>query len=42
MARPQYSQWQALLGRNLIHRVVRHARDMQVTIVAERHRDKEK
>jgi two-component system, OmpR family, sensor histidine kinase KdpD len=42
MARPQYSRWQALLGRNLIHRVVRHARDMQVTIVAERHRDKEK
>ena len=42
MARPQYSPWQALLGHNLIHRVVRHARDMQVTIVAERHRDKEK
>jgi two-component system sensor histidine kinase KdpD len=42
MARPQYSRWQALLGRNLIHRVVRHARDMQVTIVAERRRDKEK
>ena len=38
MARPQYSRWQALLGRNLIHRVVRHAHDMQVTIVAERHR----
>ena len=31
-----------LLCRDLIHRVVRHARDMQVTIVAERRRDKEK
>lgn len=39
MVRPQYSPWEGFLGRNLIHRIVRHARDMQVTIVAERHRD---
>jgi two-component system sensor histidine kinase KdpD len=36
MVRPQYSPWEGFLGRNLIHRIVRHARDMQVTIVAER------
>ena len=36
MVRPQYSPWQGFIGRNLIHRIVRHARDMQVTIVAER------
>jgi two-component system sensor histidine kinase KdpD len=39
MVRPQYSPWEGFLGRNLIHRIVRHARDMQVTIVAERRRD---
>ncbi len=36
MVRPQYSPWEGFLGRNLIHRIVRHAQDMQVTIVAER------
>jgi two-component system, OmpR family, sensor histidine kinase KdpD len=36
MVRPQYSPWEGFLGRNLIHRIVRHAHDMQVTIVAER------
>ena len=39
MVRPKYSPWEGFLGRNLIHRIVRHARDMQVTIVAERRRD---
>ena len=37
MVRPQYSPWEGFIGRNLIHRIVRNARDMQVTIVAERH-----
>jgi two-component system sensor histidine kinase KdpD len=36
MVRPQYSPWEGFIGRNLIHRIVRHADDMQVTIVAER------
>jgi two-component system sensor histidine kinase KdpD len=36
MVRPQYSPWEGFLGRNLIHRIVRYAQDMQVTIVAER------
>lgn len=36
MVRPQYSPWEGFLGRNLIHRIVRRAHDMQVTIVAER------
>jgi len=36
MVRPQYSAWEGFIGRTLIHRIVRHARDMQVTIVAER------
>jgi len=36
MVRPRYSPWEGFLGRNLIHRIVRHAHDMQVTIVAER------
>jgi two-component system sensor histidine kinase KdpD len=36
MVRPQYSPWEGFLGRNLIHRIVRDAHDMQVTIVAER------
>ena len=39
MVRPQYSPWEGFLGRNLIHRIVRQARDMQVTIVAERRDD---
>jgi two-component system sensor histidine kinase KdpD len=37
MVRPQYSPWEGFIGRNLIHRIVRYAHDMQVTIVAERH-----
>jgi two-component system sensor histidine kinase KdpD len=36
MVRPQYSPWEGFIGQNLIHRIVRHAHDMQVTIVAER------
>ena len=36
MVRPQYSPWEGFIGRNLIHRIVRSAHDMQVTIVAER------
>jgi hypothetical protein len=40
MVRPQYSPWEGFLGRNLIHRIVRQARDMQVTIVAERRGDR--
>lgn len=36
MVRPQYSPWEGFIGRNLIHRIVRHAHDMQVIIVAER------
>ena len=36
MVRPKYSPWEGFIGRNLIHRIVRHAHDMQVTIVAER------
>lgn len=38
VGRPRYSAWSPLLGRNFVHRVVRLARNMQVTIVAERHR----
>ena len=38
VARPRYSRFPGLLGRNLVHRVVRLAQQMQVTIVAERHR----
>jgi two-component system sensor histidine kinase KdpD len=37
MVRPRYSPWEGFIGRNLIHRIVRNAHDMQVTIVAERH-----
>ena len=36
VARPQYGRWQWLLGRNLIHEIVREARDLEVVIVAER------
>jgi two-component system sensor histidine kinase KdpD len=39
IARPQYSRWQGFPGRNLVHRIVRKARDMQVTVVAERRRE---
>ena len=38
VGRPRYSKMTPLLGRNFVHRVVRLARNMQVTIVAERHR----
>jgi len=37
MVRPQYSPWEGFIGRNVIHRIVRQADDMQVTLVAERH-----
>jgi two-component system sensor histidine kinase KdpD len=36
MARPRYTLWQRLPSRNLIHKVVRLAKDMRLTIVAER------
>lgn len=39
MARPRYSRWHGFLGMKLVHRVVGGARDMQVTIVADRKRD---
>ena len=38
LARPRQSSWPRLLGRNLLGQVVRLARDMQVTIVADRRR----
>ncbi len=40
MVRPQYSWWHGFLATNLVHRIVGEARDMQVTIVAERRRDR--
>jgi two-component system sensor histidine kinase KdpD len=36
LARPRYRRWQWLLGRNLIHEIVREARDIEIIIVAER------
>jgi two-component system, OmpR family, sensor histidine kinase KdpD len=36
LARPKPSQWPALSGRSLMQQVVHQARDMQVTIVADR------
>ena len=36
LARPRPSQWPALSGRSLVQQVVHLARDMQVTIVADR------
>jgi two-component system, OmpR family, sensor histidine kinase KdpD len=36
LARPRASQWPALSGRSLVQQVVHAARDMQVTIVADR------
>lgn len=41
MARPQYSPWHGFLGTNLVHKIVGAARDMQVTIVAERRRGRQ-
>jgi len=38
LARPSQREWPAVLGRNLVQRVVRLARDMQVIIVADRSR----
>ncbi len=38
VARPQYSRWHGLVAMNFVHRIVAEARDMQVTIVAERQR----
>ena len=38
IARPKYEGLQCFPLRNLIHRVVRLARDMQVTVVAQRNR----
>lgn len=40
VARPQYSRWHGFLARNFVHRIVAEARDMQVTIVAERRRER--
>ncbi len=34
--RPRYGAWRWFPGRNLIHRIVREARDMEIIIVAER------
>ncbi len=39
VARPQYSRWPAFFAMNRVHRIVAEARDMQVTIVAERRRE---
>jgi two-component system sensor histidine kinase KdpD len=36
VARPERRQWAALPGRSLIQRIVRLARDMRVTLVADR------
>jgi two-component system sensor histidine kinase KdpD len=36
VARPQRRQSTALFGRSLIHRIVRLAREMRVTVVADR------
>jgi len=38
IARPQQQKWPLAFGRGLVERVVRLAHDIQVTIVAERHR----
>jgi two-component system sensor histidine kinase KdpD len=38
LLRPQRRDWSNVLGRNLVQQVVRMARDIQVTIVAERRR----
>lgn len=36
LARPRYRRWQWLLGRNLIHEIVREARDIEIIILAGR------
>lgn len=38
LTRPEAGKWQTRLRRNLVQQVVRRARDMQVTVVAERRR----
>ncbi len=38
IARPRYSHWHGFVARNLVHRIVAEAGDMQVTVVAERQR----
>ncbi len=38
LARPRQTRWPQPFGRNFVQQVVRMARDMQVTIVAERRR----
>jgi len=40
LLRPQRAAWSSLFGRNLLQQVVRLARDIQITIVAERRREK--
>lgn len=42
VARPQRTPWTAALGRSLVQRVVQLARDMRVTIVADRTRQSKK
>ncbi|HZO98745.1 MAG TPA: histidine kinase [Terriglobia bacterium] len=39
LARPQYSRWHGLLAMNFVHRIVAEAREIQVTVVAERRRE---
>jgi len=39
LARPQQMSWPIVFGRGLVERVVRLARDIQVTVVAERRRE---
>ncbi len=36
VARPRYERWRGFLARNLIHRIVRKASDMEVVVVADR------
>jgi two-component system sensor histidine kinase KdpD len=36
VARPRYGRWRWFLARNLIHRIVRKASDMEVVVVADR------
>ncbi len=41
VARPQYARWHRPLAINFVHRIVAEAHDIQVTIVAERQRNKQ-
>jgi two-component system sensor histidine kinase KdpD len=38
LARPRFRAWDILPGRNLIHRILREAPDIEIVIVAERHK----